>query len=59
MVEPRLIYALKGVYIDRPKIARRSCGLYAVGGKMLCSGEKLYCSRTSAVLIVIWFQLII
>jgi hypothetical protein len=58
MVEPRLIYALKGVYIGRPKIARRSCGLYAVGGKMLCSGEKLYCSRTF-VLIVVVFQLIV
>jgi hypothetical protein len=45
MVEPRLIYASKEVYMGRPKIAYRSKGLYAVGGKILYGWERFCCSR--------------
>ena len=56
-VEPRLIYALYGAYMGRPKIAYRSKGLYAVGGKILYGGERFYYGRVT--LIVIGSQLII
>ncbi|HBM79361.1 MAG: hypothetical protein QME45_14290 [Clostridiales bacterium] len=52
MVEPRLIYALNGVYMSRPKVSYRSKGLYAAGGKILHGGERLYCSRHTDILIV-------
>ena len=44
-VERRLIYALQGAYMGRPKIVYGSKGLYAVGGKILYGGERFYYGR--------------
>ena len=42
--------------MGRPKSVYGSKGLYAVGGKILCGGERFYYGRFS--LIIIGFQLI-
>ena len=42
----------KGAYMGRPKIAYRSKGLYAVGGKILYGKEKFYYSRLTLIIIL-------